>query len=87
MQVYGSLALEDNSEVGEAVLGDAGVFPLSEPVHSSSQPKKQTRSLQWVLLGEDLMISPTCEGGGGVASSIPTRTNCERAWIGFSDQP
>ena len=22
------------------------------------------RNLQWVLLGEDLVISPTCEGGG-----------------------
>ena len=59
MQAYGSLALEDNSEVGEDV-----VFPASTPVPSSSQPKKQTHSLQWVLLGEDLVISPTCEVGG-----------------------
>ena len=40
------------------------VFPASAPVLSSSQPKKQTNSLQRVLLGEDLMISPTCEVGG-----------------------
>ena len=40
------------------------VFPASEPVPSSSQPKKQTHSLQWILLGEDLVISPTCEVEG-----------------------
>ena len=37
------------------------VFPVSAPVLSSSQPMKQTHSLQWVLLGEDLVIPPTCE--------------------------
>ena len=62
MQVYGSLALEDNLDVGKAVLGDA--FPVFAPVPSHSQSKKQTHSLQWVLLGEDLVISPTCEVGG-----------------------
>ena len=41
------------------------------PVPSTSQPKKQTPSLKWVLLGEDLVISPTYEmGGGGV---VPVR--------------
>ena len=68
------------------------VFPASAPVPSSSQPKKQTHSLQWVLLGEDLVIYPTCEVG--VAGLVPGRTNCEMAWIGpgiprcgFSNQP
>ena len=56
------------------------VFPASAPVPSTSQPKKQTYSLPWVLLGEDLVISPTCEVG--VAGLIPGKTNCERAWIG-----
>ena len=38
-----------------------------------SQPKKQTHSLQWVLLGEDSAISPICEvgQGEGAAGSIP----------------
>ena len=40
------------------------VFPESAPVPSSSQPKKQTYRLQRVLLlGEDLVISPTREVG------------------------
>ena len=30
---------------------------------SSSQPKKQTHSLQRSLLGEDLVVFPTCEVG------------------------
>ena len=47
MEAYGSLALEDISEVG-----------ASAPVPSSSQPKKQNKNLQWVLLEEDLVISP-----------------------------
>ena len=93
MQVYGRLALEDNSEVGEVVLGKCSISCICTPVPSSSQPKKQTHSLQWVLLGEDLVSSPsTCEVG--VAGSIPGRTDCERAWIGpgiplhnLSDQP
>ena len=32
------------------------------PVPSSSQPKKQTHSLQWGLLREDLVIFPTYQG-------------------------
>ena len=51
MQAYGSLALEDNSEVGERCWADV-VFPVSASVPLSSQPKKQTQSLQWVLLRE-----------------------------------
>ena len=51
MQVYGSLALEDNSKIGEAERHIA--FPASAPMPSSSQAKKQIHSLQWVLLGED----------------------------------
>ena len=38
---------------------------------SSSQPKKQTHSLQWVLLGEDLVISPTFEGRGESPVQFP----------------
>ena len=57
------------------------VFPVSAPVPSSSQPKKQTISSQLVLLGEDLLISLKW-------------INCKRAWYGpgliplhgFSDQ-
>ena len=56
------------------------VFPASAPVPSSFQLKMQTHSLQRVLLGEDLVISPTCEVG--VAGSIPRRANWERAWNG-----
>ena len=60
---------------------------------SSSQPKKQTHSLQWVLLGEEyLVVSPTCEVG--ITGSNPGKINCERAWKSpgiplhdFSDQP
>ena len=58
MQAYGSLALEDDSEVGEAVLAKGSIFPASTPVPSSSQP-----SFQWVLPGEDLVISSTCGVG------------------------
>ena len=50
MQAHGSLVLEDNSEVGEAV--------LAAPVPSSIQAKKQIHSLQRVHLGEDLVIFP-----------------------------
>ena len=64
MQAHGSLALEDRSEVGEGRCSADVVFPASAPVPFSSQPKKQTHSLQWVLLGEDVVISPTCEVGG-----------------------
>ena len=61
MQVYCSLSLKDNSELFEEVLGRCSI-PVSVPVPSSSQTKKQTYSLQWVLLAEDdLVISPTCE--------------------------
>ena len=67
MQAFGSLALEDNLEVGEAVAGQTYiVIPASAPVPSSSQPKKQAPSLQRVLLGEDLVIFPTCEVGSPV---------------------
>ena len=48
------------------------VFRESAPVPSNSQPKKQTHSLQWVLLEEDLVISPTC-----VLSVVGT---AKRAW-------
>ena len=48
MQVHGSLALEDNSEVGEAWYWAEVVFPYL--------PKSLTHSLQWVLLGKDLVI-------------------------------
>ena len=42
-------------------------FSASATVPFSSQSKKQTHSLQRVLLGEDLVISPACEMGGGGA--------------------
>ena len=88
MQVYCSgLALEDNSGIGEAVRADL-VYPVSALVPSSTQPKKQTHNSQWVLLGEDLVISSTYEVG------FAGRINCERAWNGpkiplhsFSAQP
>ena len=54
------------------------VFPVSAPVPSNSQPKKQTHSLQWVLLGfGDFPISEV-----GVAGSVPEKINFERAWNG-----
>ena len=57
MQVYGSLALE------KRCWADV-VFPAATAlVPSSSQPKKPTHSLEWVLRGDDLVISPTCEVG------------------------
>ena len=56
MPAYGSLALVKRDWADT-------VLPASAPVPSSSQSKKQTHSLQWVLLGEDLGISPTCEVG------------------------
>ena len=63
MQAYGSLSLEDNSGLVKRCWADV-VFPASAPVTLSSHPKKETHSLQLVLLGEDLVISPTCEVGG-----------------------
>ena len=39
------------------------VFPASAPVPSSSQSKK-IYSMQWVLLGEVLVISAACEVWG-----------------------
>ena len=77
MQVYGSLAFEHNSEIGEAVLVRCSISCL---VPSSLQPKKQTHALQLVNLGEDLVIFLTYEVG--VAGSIPRRINWERAWNG-----
>ena len=62
----------DNSEIGEAVMADV-VFPASASVLSSLG-----LDLQWVLLGEDLVISPTYEVG--VAVLIPRMTS-------FSGQP
>ena len=60
MPAYGSLALEDNLEVREAVLDRFSISP-SAPVLYISHPNKQTHSLQRVLLGDDLVISPTCD--------------------------
>ena len=56
MQEYDSLALEVNSEVVEAVLGRCSI--------SLFAPKKEIHSLHWVLPGEDLVISLTCEVRG-----------------------
>ena len=53
MQVYDSLVVENNSEVGQMAL-----------VPSSFQSKKQTHSLERGLLGEDWVISPIRELGG-----------------------
>ena len=61
--MVGRLALENNSEVDEVARGRCVVFPASVPALSSSQPKKQTHSLQCVLLGADLVMSPTSEVG------------------------
>ena len=61
MQAYGSLALEDNSEVCEAVLGRCSnivcLLRLYQCLLAPSQ-EERTHSLQWVLLGEDLVIFP-----------------------------
>ena len=65
------------SEVGETVLGRCSMYALSVP-SSSQQPKEQATSLQCVILGENLVISVTCEVG--FAGSISRRTNCEKAW-------
>lgn len=65
MQSYGSLASEDSSKVDDALLD------------RYTQIKKQFHSLQWVVLEEDLVISPTCELG--VAGSIPGRTDSQKA--------
>ena len=53
---------------------------MSAPVSSSSQSKKKTHSLQWVLLEKDLVLLPTFEGRdtGSISKSI----NSERAWNG-----
>ena len=56
-----------------AGLGSKGSLAEKPKSNSfSSQPKKQTHSFQWVLLGEDLVIYPNC--GVGVASLIPKGT-------------
>ena len=80
MQSYGSLASEDSSKVDDALLD------------RYTQIKKQFHSLQWVVLEEDLVISPTCEEG--VDGTFPRKTNGEMAWNGpgipfhgFSAQP
>ena len=85
--------MEDNLEVGEAKLCWTDVvFLASTLVPLNSKPKEPTHSFQWVLLGETLVISPSCEVG--VVGSIPGRFNIERAWNGpvipfhgFSGQP
>ena len=69
-QAYGSLVLR-------IIWRLLKYITVSASVPSTSQPKKHTHSSQWVLLGEDLVISPICEVG--VTGSIPKRTNCERA--------
>ena len=85
-QAYGSLALDDNSEVGEEVLGRCSISCVC--TSAFYLPTKEADP----LLVMDLVISPTCEVG--VAGSIPGRTICKRAWtgpgiplLGFSDQP
>ena len=41
LQLYGSLALEDNSKVGEAKLGRCSTSCASSPVPASSQPRSR----------------------------------------------
>ena len=91
-EAYGRLALEDNSEVGEAVLGRCSISCVC--TSAFYLPAKEADSQH--------VMGPSGRGFGefsylwsvGVASSIPGRTNCKRAWIdpgiplyGVSDQP
>ena len=55
MHAYGILAWRIIRRLVKWCWADV-VFPASAPV-----PKNQTHSLQWGLLGEDLVICPTCE--------------------------
>ena len=68
------------------------VFPASAPVPSRSQQKRKTNSLQWVLLGGDLVISPTCNvGDAGQFPEGPIGKGHELVlgylFMVFSDQP
>ena len=76
MQVYGSPSLEDNSEVAVLWCWADTVFLASTPGPSSSQSKKQTRSLKWVLLGKEVSISST--GEVRLVGSFFRMTNRER---------
>ena len=62
MQAYGSLALEENLEVSEGVLNRCSISRVCTST-IGYKPKKETHGLQWGLLGEDLVISSTCEMG------------------------
>ena len=64
MQAYGSLALEDNSEVGE-------IFPVSAP---EADPQL-AMGLSVRGFGDSLLVK-----WAGLAGLIPVRTNCERVW-------
>ena len=78
IQAYGSLALENNSEVGEALLGICSLY-LHQCLLAPSKRCRPT-GCNGSFLGGDLVISPTCEVG--FAGSVLGRINCEKAWNG-----
>ena len=67
MQAYGSLAFENNSEVGEAML-------IRRSISCVCPSQKVDPHLTIDLLDKGLVIFPTCELG--VAGSILGRIHC-----------
>ena len=65
MRVYGSLALEDNSEVGEEVLGRCRISCVCTSAFQLPA-KEADPQLAMGPSGDDLLISPTCEVAGSL---------------------
>ena len=61
MQVYGSPALKDNPRLMKGCWVNL-MYPVSAAVPSSYQPKKQSQSLQWILLSDfPYLLSGGCQ--------------------------
>ena len=74
MQVYGSLVLDDNSEVGDAVLGRCSISCVYTSAFYLPAKEAACNGSFWERILSFLLLVKW-----GVAGSIPGRTNCERA--------
>ena len=60
MQAYGSLALEDNSEIGEGMLGREKYFLRMHQYFPTPSARSRPTDRN-AILGEDLVILPSKE--------------------------
>ena len=64
MQVYGSLALEENSVPGETGLAGCSIARSQDQYTLAVRQKTRTRIVQCVLVRDDSVISSTYAAGG-----------------------